>query len=103
MKRLVIRVLVYLGMAGVAAAATVYWDNNGATAGFGTAGGTWGVDALWSGDAAGLSVPTGVYTTVGDNLVFGTDRHGLATGTINVAGAQQGFSARCGLAPCRAT
>lgn len=80
-----------LGVIGTASAATNYWDTNGATEGFGTAGGTWGVDPFWSGDAAGLSAPAVTHTTDADDLVFGTRQHGLAAGTLAVDGSAQAF------------
>ncbi len=83
-------------MADIAPAATYYWDNNGATAGFGTAAGTWAVptagDATqgWSTSSTGELLP-GNITTAGANgttdaLNFGTATDGLAAGTITVSG-----------------
>ena len=69
-------------------AATYYWDTNGATAGFGTASGTWGTDVYWSTDSDGTSVPTLSSVTSADSVYFGTDTDGLASGTVNVSGAQ---------------
>jgi len=43
--------------AGTGRAATYYWDANGTTAGFGTAGGTWGTSQYWSTDNTGLNSP----------------------------------------------
>ena len=73
-----------------AQAATYYWDEDQATAGFGTAAGTWAAPTAdkWSSDAAGAD-PTAVasYTTVnGDSLYFGTDTVALGSGTIAVTG-----------------
>ncbi|MDD2600122.1 MAG: hypothetical protein PHO37_13000, partial [Kiritimatiellae bacterium] len=51
---------------------TNYWDNNSDTAGFGTAGGTWGLDSNWSGDSTGASVPGVTDTTAADQVNFGT-------------------------------
>jgi len=76
---------------GHAKSATNYWDNNGATAGFGDAGGTWGSDTKWSSDSTGASIPGTITTTTNDALYFGTDTNGLTAGTINVSGSQ-GFS-----------
>ncbi len=73
-------------------AADFYWDNNGATAGFGTAGGTWAApttgDATqgWSTDATGATLPSNVTTTTSDSLYFGTETDGLASGTITISG-----------------
>jgi fibronectin-binding autotransporter adhesin len=69
-----------------------YWDNDGATAGFGTATGTWTVPTVgdgtqgWSTDASGASLPANVTTTTADALNFGNTATGLATGTITVTG-----------------
>ena len=71
--------------------ATNYWDNNGATAGFGAAGGTWGIETKWSADSTGVSAPAVINTTASDDLVFGTASNGLATGTITVDGTNQAF------------
>ncbi len=79
------------GLTGAASAATNYWDTNGAAEGFGTAGGTWGVEPFWSSDATGLSAPAVTHTTASDDLVFGTRQHGLAAGTLAVDGSAQAF------------
>ena len=72
---------------------TYYWDNNGATAGFGTAGGTWAAPTTnnstqgWSTSSAGTSSLSGTTTTTtSDALNFGTASAGLAAGTITVSG-----------------
>jgi len=70
---------------------TNYWDNNGDTAGFGVAGGSWGAEAKWSADSTGASVPTVTDTTDSDDLIFGTAVNGLASGTITVNGVNQAF------------
>jgi len=76
-------------------AATVYWDNNGATPGFGTASGTWAApttgDATqgWSQDSSGTAVPVNFTTTTSDITNFGsgtTGLTGLGAGTIAVSG-----------------
>ena len=71
---------------------TYYWDNNGATAGFGTASGVWGETTSggsqgWSTDASGATVPEEVSTSSADTLFFGTNTsgRGLGTGTITVS------------------
>ncbi|MGA0110569.1 MAG: hypothetical protein ACO3L2_02135, partial [Chthoniobacterales bacterium] len=70
-------------------AATYYWDNNDATAGFGTAAGTWAApttnDATqgWSTSSAGTATLSGTTTTTtNDALNFGTATDGLGAGTI---------------------
>ena len=70
-------------------AATYYWDNNGTTVGFGTAGGTWTAPTanLWSSDPTGAAAAGPSITTGGaDVLYFGTDTVNLGAGTINVSG-----------------
>lgn len=68
-----------------------YWDNNGGTAGFGTAAGTWAAPTAgnasqgWSTNTTGGIVPASVSTTTGDELNFGGSA-GLAAGTIAVSG-----------------
>ena len=75
-----------------AQAVTHYWDNNGTTAGFGTAAGTWAApttgDATqgWSTSATGVLVPGSVTTGTADILNFGNGATGLAAGTITVSG-----------------
>ena len=71
--------------------ATNYWDNNGLTPGFGTAGGTWGAETNWTADATGASVPGVSDTTADDELFFGTASLGLGGGTIIVDGTNQAF------------
>ena len=73
-------------------AANYYWDTDGATAGFGTAGGTWlnptpGGTTGWSTDSTGASAIGSVTTTTGDIMYFGTDTDGLATGTVDIGAA----------------
>lgn len=70
---------------------TNYWDNNGATAGFGAAGGSWGAEPKWSGDSTGSAMPTVTNTMASDDLHFGTTDSGLAAGTITVADTNQAF------------
>ena len=72
----------------MAQAATYYWDTNGATAGFGTAGGTWGTDVYWSTDDGGAISPAVTSPTTSDNLNFGYGVTGLAAGTVGVTGTQ---------------
>lgn len=67
----------------------LYWDTNGDTTGFGTAGGTWGSDVNWSTNALGATTPDQpVSTTYSNALHLGTATTGLAAGTINLSGTQ---------------
>lgn len=70
---------------------TNYWDNNGDTAGFGAAGGTWGIDPKWSADSTGAAELMVIDTTVADDLYFGTGSDGLGAGAITVEGTTQAF------------
>jgi len=69
-----------------------YWDNNGATAGFGTAAGTWATPTTgnasqgWSLDATGNTLPADYITTVTNLTTFGLGATGLGAGTITVSG-----------------
>jgi hypothetical protein len=73
-------------------AATNYWDANGTDAGFGTASGTWGLDANWSTKQnTGDTVPDVTDTMADDDLFFGTRDTGLETGTVKVDGTNQAF------------
>ncbi len=74
-----------------ARAATNYFDGNDINPGFGIAGGTWGVQNMWTTDPTGVAVPSKTDTTTADDLHFGTDSNGLATGTITIVGTNQGF------------
>jgi len=69
-----------------AQAATYYWDTNDTTAGFGTAGGTWGTNVYWSTSNAGTVAPTVTSPTTSDDLNFGYTTTGLAAGTVSVNG-----------------
>ena len=79
-----------------AQATTYYWDNNGSTAGFGNANGTWAATTTgnstqgWSISSAG-NVTVSDVTTLSTNattdaLNFGTASAGLGAGTITVSG-----------------
>ncbi len=69
--------------------ADLYWDADSATAGFGTASGTWGSDANWTTNALGSTLPDQpASTTFSNAIAFGTDSSGLLAGTINVTGTQ---------------
>jgi fibronectin-binding autotransporter adhesin len=83
--------------APVTQAATYFWDNNGATAGFGTAAGTWADPTIgddtqgWSTSNAGTAAPGASITTLGtsntvDAVNFGNAATGLGAGTITVSG-----------------
>jgi len=63
-----------------------YWDTNGATAGSGDAGGTWGTDTFWSASADG-TVATGAWTS-GNAAVFSAGADGTGTHTITLNGQQ---------------
>ena len=74
-----------------AQAETYYFDNNAATAGFGSAGGTWvaptpGPTPGWSTNSTGSTSPGSVSTTTGDALNFGSGTNGLGGGTITISG-----------------
>ena len=85
--------LALVAVSASAQAATYYWDNNGVTAGFGTAAGTWAAPTTgdgtqgWSTSSTGVLVPGSVTTAAADTLNFGFNPNGLATGTITVSGA----------------
>ena len=88
----VLAALLAIFAAPAAFAATNYWDNNGSTAGFGTAAGTWADPTIgdatqgWSTDPTGLTVPVNLTTTTNDDAFFGNFPNGLAAGTITVSG-----------------
>lgn len=69
-----------------------YWDNDGTTAGFGTAAGTWAAPTTgdgtqgWSRDTAGATLPASMSTSVRSTVNFGYGAIGLASGTITVSG-----------------
>jgi autotransporter-associated beta strand protein len=89
--------------ASPAFSATYYWDNDGATAGFGTAAGTWAAPTTgnatqgWSEDSAGTTEPVDVTTTTSDDVFFGTGV-GLGSGTVTVSGSVDVKSATFGSA-----
>jgi fibronectin-binding autotransporter adhesin len=90
----------------VISSTVVYWDNNGATAGFGTAAGTWASPTTgnssqgWSTDGTGSTLPVNFTTTVTNAVSFGNGATGLAAGTITVSGnvtnAQMTFASGSG-------
>ncbi len=68
---------------------TYYYDNNGTTAGFGSAGSTWGTSAVISTSSAGTATPVvDPPTTTADTLNLGTDSLGLGAGTITASGTR---------------
>lgn len=75
-----------------ASALDYYWDSDGATAGFGTATGTWTVpttgDATqgWTTSTTGELLPADVTTATTDRVFFGNGITGLGAGTITVSG-----------------
>ena len=73
------------------AAGPYYWDNNGTTAGFGTAGGTWAAPTVsqWSIDSTGVAAPGASVTTATTDTSenFGTATLGLGAGAVTVSGA----------------
>lgn len=74
-----------------AQAVTYYWDENGASAGFGTAGTVatnWSnTTSLFSTDSTGLTAPAGTQTSGSfDSVNFGTSTTGLAGGIVTVSG-----------------
>jgi len=79
--------------------AALYWDVNSDTAGFGTAGGTWGSDANWTTNALGNTLPDQPISTTYSNIVhFGTTNSGLSAGYINVTSTQSFDTLSFGLA-----
>lgn len=74
-----------------ASAATLYWDTDGTTAGFGDTAGTWGTSAFWSATATGASPHAATTaTTTADTLNFGTatlslgaTASGVSVGTVS--------------------
>ena len=88
---LVLSVLTLIGVSQ-APGATYYWDDDAATAGFGTAGasaGTWeaptaGTIAGWSLSSTGANAFAAFTTGIGDTLNFGNGATGLAAGTITI-------------------
>ena len=83
-----------LGWSGMAQAGPFYWDTNSTTAGFGTAGGTWGTSADWNSDPTGGGGGTLTIgpTATTDALYFGNGATGLAAGSVAVSGTQNALS-----------
>ena len=69
-----------------------YWDNNGSTAGFGAASGTWSPTTTgnasqgWSTNTSGTVLPVDVSVSGFDDFNFGNGTNGLSAGTITVSG-----------------
>lgn len=69
-----------------------YWDSDGATAGFGTAAGTWTEPTTgnatqgWSTSTTGELLPADITTATTDRVFFGNGITGLGAGTITVSG-----------------
>lgn len=90
----------------VQAQTTRFWDQNGTTAGFGAASGTWTdpTASRWSngtGASAGTATPgASITTAINDSLNFGgdnaTNSPGLTTGTITVTGTVNAGSIKFG-------
>jgi autotransporter-associated beta strand protein len=79
------------------AAGPYYWDNDGATPGFGTpAAGTWAAPTIgngtqgWSTDITGSTVLSDQTTATTDTLNFGNGGSGLGAGTITVGTVSAG-------------
>ena len=78
---------------------TYYWDSNGATAGFGTANGTWGTSAFWSTDSTGASATANTTILDADDVNFGTATDGYTGGrTVTISGTQTAKSITIGSA-----
>lgn len=76
-----------LCLSATPASAVLYWDSNGVDVGAGvTPTGTWGTDAFWSADPAGVSV-TGAWTP-GETAVFSADNDAIGAFTVTVSGTQ---------------
>ena len=86
--RIPFALLLLAALPQAAHAGLYYWDTDGITAGFGTAGGTWGSSAFWSTDDSGAATTTAYTTTISDGINFGAGTIGLAAGTISVTGTQ---------------
>ena len=80
--------MLHTALPQAAHAANYYWDTDSITAGFGTAGGTWGSSANWSTDDSGLLSTTAYTTTTSDGINFGAGVTGLGAGTVAVTGTQ---------------
>lgn len=87
---LIAGLLLSMSLHGSATAVDYYWDTNGDTVGFGTAGGTWGTSGFFSTNSSGTVATTLETTTQADGIAFGTGAagFGLATGTVTVSGSQ---------------
>ncbi len=87
---------------GVAHGGALYWDTNGATAGFGSSDtGTWGSSAFWTNDPTGSIATTGTLPTNSDDVTISNSGGGTVTisGTQNANSITLGSSSAITLAP----
>ena len=80
-------VIAALALAPTAQAAVLYWDTNGAEAGFGT-GGTWGADAFWTTDSTGDFSDGGTAATTAGDVVH-INQEPVANFSMGVTGSVQ--------------
>lgn len=75
-----------LFLSGQANAQLLYWDSNGTTSGFGTAGGTWGTDNFWNTSNTGGAGTFSTSTTSSNTVNFGTGTNFAASpATVAIA------------------
>jgi hypothetical protein len=76
-----------LGTAGPVGGATLYWDTNGTTAGFGNTAGTWGTggDAWWTTSSSGNFANGGTATTTSVDVLH-INESNLASFSMTVSG-----------------
>ena len=79
--------VVLLGTAGPVGGATLYWDTNGTTAGFGNTAGTWGTggDAWWTTDSLGNFATGGTALTTPADVLH-INQSNLAGFSMTVSG-----------------
>lgn len=79
--------VVLLGTAGPVGGATLYWDTNGTTAGFGNTAGTWGTggDAWWTTDSLGNFATGGTALTTPSDVLH-INQSNLASFSMSVSG-----------------
>jgi fibronectin-binding autotransporter adhesin len=68
-----------------ASAQQLYWDSNGATAGFGTTTGIWGTSTFWSTSSAGTAATANTTTTSSHTVNFGTATLNYGNGSVGIA------------------
>src|SRR5436190_610482 len=80
--------IIILLLARTSPAATVYWDNNGATAGAGTTSATvvWNTASVWSSSSAGTATPA-VWVGGSDAIFSAGADSGAVTWTVNPSAA----------------